>query len=78
MAVPELPDPVGPVVNAVTHTPLPARAAVAPAGRWYARREPYGDGGRGTVLLWPDTFTTISTRTRARPRYGCWSTRADG
>lgn len=24
---------------------------------WYRRRGPRGDGGRGTVLLWPDTFT---------------------
>ena len=25
--------------------------------RWYARRGPRGTGQRGTVLLWPDTFT---------------------
>ncbi|MFD0921911.1 FAD-binding and (Fe-S)-binding domain-containing protein [Saccharopolyspora rosea] len=24
---------------------------------WFARREPAGDGARGPVLLWPDTFT---------------------
>ncbi|WLW51647.1 FAD-binding and (Fe-S)-binding domain-containing protein [Streptomyces sp. YU58] len=63
---------LGPVVNALTHTPPLSRAAVAVAGvedrevplfagetlqRWFARHEPYGDGARGTVLLWPDTFT---------------------
>ncbi|TDC39201.1 FAD-binding oxidoreductase [Micromonospora sp. 15K316] len=25
--------------------------------RWFARRRPHGDGSRGEVLLWPDTFT---------------------
>ncbi|MEV6811574.1 FAD-binding and (Fe-S)-binding domain-containing protein [Micromonospora sp. NPDC051296] len=25
--------------------------------RWFARRNPGGDGSRGEVLLWPDTFT---------------------
>ncbi|MFU8871787.1 FAD-binding and (Fe-S)-binding domain-containing protein [Micromonospora sp. SL4-19] len=25
--------------------------------RWFARRTPGGDGARGEVLLWPDTFT---------------------
>ncbi|MFE9656461.1 FAD-binding and (Fe-S)-binding domain-containing protein [Micromonospora sp. NPDC006431] len=25
--------------------------------RWFARRTPGGDGSRGEVLLWPDTFT---------------------
>ena len=25
--------------------------------RWFARRTPAGDGSRGEVLLWPDTFT---------------------
>jgi FAD/FMN-containing dehydrogenase/Fe-S oxidoreductase len=63
---------LGPLVNALTHTPLLARAAVAVAGvedreiplfapqtlqQWFARHEPDGDGARGTVLLWPDTFT---------------------
>jgi FAD/FMN-containing dehydrogenase/Fe-S oxidoreductase len=64
---------LGPVVNAVTHAPLLSRAAMAVAGiekreiplfagetlqRWYARRGPRGNGERGTVLLWPDTFTS--------------------
>ncbi|GHB19140.1 dimethylmenaquinone methyltransferase [Streptomyces viridiviolaceus] len=63
---------LGPVVNALTHTPPLSRAAVAVAGvadrevplfagqtfrQWFARHQPYGDGERGTVLLWPDTFT---------------------
>ncbi|MDN0197467.1 FAD-binding and (Fe-S)-binding domain-containing protein [Streptomyces sp. S.PNR 29] len=63
---------LGPVVNALTHTPPLSKAAVAVAGvedrevplfagrtlqQWFAGREPYGDGERGTVLLWPDTFT---------------------
>ncbi|MDT0482321.1 FAD-binding and (Fe-S)-binding domain-containing protein [Streptomyces doebereineriae] len=63
---------LGPVVNALTHTPPLSRAAVAIAGvenrevplfagetlqQWFARHEPYGDGARGSVLLWPDTFT---------------------
>ncbi|WP_078491670.1 FAD-binding and (Fe-S)-binding domain-containing protein [Streptomyces yerevanensis] len=65
---------LGPAVNAVTHAPLLARAAVAVAGverrevplfadetlqQWFARHEPQGDGARGTVLLWPDTFTNF-------------------
>ena len=25
--------------------------------QWYARRGPRGDGHRGTVMLWPDTFS---------------------
>ncbi|MFC9915867.1 FAD-binding and (Fe-S)-binding domain-containing protein [Streptomyces sp. NPDC127197] len=64
----------GPVVNALTHTPGLSRAAVAVAGveqrevplfaaetlqQWFARHEPYGDTGRGTVVLWPDTFTNF-------------------
>jgi FAD/FMN-containing dehydrogenase/Fe-S oxidoreductase len=63
---------LGPVVNAVTHTPGLAKAARALAGvedrevplfagqtfqQWFAGHEPRGDGERGTVLLWPDTFT---------------------
>ncbi|MFC8360273.1 FAD-binding and (Fe-S)-binding domain-containing protein [Streptomyces griseorubiginosus] len=63
---------LGPLVNALTHTPPLSRAAVALAGvenrevplfagetlrQWFARHEPQGDGARGSVLLWPDTFT---------------------
>ncbi|MEU0104702.1 FAD-binding and (Fe-S)-binding domain-containing protein [Streptomyces sp. NPDC006251] len=63
---------LGPVVNALTHTPPLSKAAVAVAGvadrevplfagqtlqQWFRRHEPSGDGRRGTVLLWPDTFT---------------------
>jgi FAD/FMN-containing dehydrogenase/Fe-S oxidoreductase len=59
-------------VNALTHTPGVHRALAAAGGieprevplfvgetlqRWYARRGPRGDGRRGSVLLWPDTFT---------------------
>ncbi|RSM72393.1 FAD-binding oxidoreductase [Kibdelosporangium aridum] len=65
---------LGSVVNAFTHTPLLSRAAVAVAGvenreiprfaaeplyRWFSRRGPRGAGSRGTVLLWPDTFTNF-------------------
>lgn len=35
---------------------LPAFAAET-FQRWFARRAPGGDGSRGDVLLWPDTFT---------------------
>jgi FAD/FMN-containing dehydrogenase/Fe-S oxidoreductase len=60
------------VVNLLTHAPGTRRLAVAAAGvadreipafapetlqRWYARRGPRGSGERGSVLLWPDTFT---------------------
>ncbi|MFL6121028.1 FAD-binding and (Fe-S)-binding domain-containing protein [Actinophytocola sp.] len=60
------------VVNALTRVPLVRRLATRPAGladrevprfagetlqQWYARRGPRGSGERGTVLLWPDTFT---------------------
>ncbi|AQS67056.1 FAD-binding and (Fe-S)-binding domain-containing protein [Streptomyces pactum] len=63
---------LAPVVNALTHAPLLSKAAVAVAGvadrevplfaeqtfeQWFAHHEPDGDGRRGTVLLWPDTFT---------------------
>jgi FAD/FMN-containing dehydrogenase/Fe-S oxidoreductase len=63
---------LAPVVNAITHAPGLRRLAVAAAGvddreiplfagetlqQWFARREPAGDGARGEVLLWPDTFT---------------------
>ena len=66
---------LGPLVNALTHTPPLSRASVAVAGvenrvvplfagrtlqQWFAgRRETYGDGSRGSVLLWPDTFTNF-------------------
>ncbi|MGW1749272.1 FAD-binding and (Fe-S)-binding domain-containing protein [Streptomyces sp. NPDC002092] len=66
---------LGPLVNALTHTPPLSRAAVAAAGvenreiplfagrtlqQWFAGRgETYGDGSRGSVLLWPDTFTNF-------------------
>jgi FAD/FMN-containing dehydrogenase/ferredoxin len=60
------------VANTITHTPLLHRAAMLVGGledrevplfaaeslqRWYARRGPRGDGHRGTVMLWPDTFS---------------------
>ncbi|MFD5652763.1 FAD-binding and (Fe-S)-binding domain-containing protein [Streptomyces sp. NPDC127039] len=63
---------LAPVVNALTHAPLLSRAAVRVAGvadrevplfaertfeQWFAEHEPEGDGRRGSVLLWPDTFT---------------------
>ncbi len=38
------------------HRELP-RFAAEPFERWFARRTPRGDGARGTVVLWPDTFT---------------------
>ncbi len=63
----------GPLVNALTGTPGLARAATFLAGvdprrqvprfsaqtlqQWFAARSPGGDGHRGEVLLWPDTFT---------------------
>ncbi|NIH79731.1 FAD-binding and (Fe-S)-binding domain-containing protein [Amycolatopsis viridis] len=65
---------LAPVVNALTHTPGLARLATSAAGvehrelprfahqslqQWYARRGPRGSGARGTVLLWPDTFTNL-------------------
>ncbi|GIF02822.1 FAD-binding and (Fe-S)-binding domain-containing protein [Actinoplanes siamensis] len=62
------------LTNAATHAPVlgalvkrlggidPARDVprFARAGfkRWFRHRTPRGDGARGTVLLWPDTFTT--------------------
>ncbi|MFE0810742.1 FAD-binding and (Fe-S)-binding domain-containing protein [Streptomyces sp. NPDC058794] len=63
---------LAPVVNALTHAPLLSKAAVLVAGvadrevplfaertfeQWFERHEPEGDGRRGSVLLWPDTFT---------------------
>jgi FAD/FMN-containing dehydrogenase/Fe-S oxidoreductase len=65
---------LGPVVNALTHAPLLGRAATVLAGvanrevplfagqtlqQWFARRDPRDQGGRGSVLLWPDTFTNV-------------------
>ncbi|KXK63929.1 dimethylmenaquinone methyltransferase [Micromonospora rosaria] len=60
-------------VNALTHAPGLRRLAKTIGGidqrrdiplfapesfqRWFARRAPGGDGSRGEVLLWPDTFT---------------------
>jgi FAD/FMN-containing dehydrogenase/Fe-S oxidoreductase len=63
---------LAPVVNTVMHTPVLHRAAMLTGGlenrevplfasetlqQWYARRGPRGDGRRGTVVLWPDTFS---------------------
>ncbi|MEP7024044.1 MAG: FAD-binding and (Fe-S)-binding domain-containing protein, partial [Actinomycetota bacterium] len=63
---------LGPAVNALTHAPGLRRLSTWVAGveprevplfagetlqQWYARRGPQGTGERGTVLLWPDTFT---------------------
>ncbi|MFG1779501.1 FAD-binding and (Fe-S)-binding domain-containing protein [Micromonospora sp. NPDC049048] len=61
------------VVNALTQAPGPDRLAKLVGGidrrrdiplfapesfqRWFTRRTPNGDGSRGEVLLWPDTFT---------------------
>ena len=62
----------GRVVNALTGVRAVSRLATGVAGladrelprfagrtlqQWYARRGPRGSGERGTVLLWPDTFT---------------------
>ena len=60
-------------VNALAQAPGLSRIAKAVGGidqrrdipvfapesfqRWFARRTPKGDGSRGDVLLWPDTFT---------------------
>lgn len=63
---------LAPVVNTLAGLPLLSRLATAVAGvenreipafapetlqQWFARRGPRGTGKRGTVLLWPDTFT---------------------
>jgi hypothetical protein len=61
------------VVNAVTQSPVlrtvvKAAGGIAPERelplfadqrfpRWFGQRDPEGDGRRGQVLLWPDTFT---------------------
>jgi FAD/FMN-containing dehydrogenase/Fe-S oxidoreductase len=60
------------VVNALDHAPgirrlLPAMAGLEPREiplfaeetlqQWWSRRGPRGDGTRGSVMLWPDTFT---------------------
>ncbi|MFJ7219060.1 FAD-binding and (Fe-S)-binding domain-containing protein [Amycolatopsis sp. NPDC098790] len=62
----------GRVVNALTHAPGLSRLATLAAGvenrevplfagetlrQWFARGGPSGTGARGTVVLWPDTFT---------------------
>ncbi|AEK45212.1 FAD-binding and (Fe-S)-binding domain-containing protein [Amycolatopsis mediterranei] len=62
----------GRLVNALSHTRGLSRLATLAAGienreiprfaaqtlqQWFARREATGSGARGTVLLWPDTFT---------------------
>jgi Fe-S oxidoreductase len=39
------------------HRDLP-RFARADFKRWFRKRTPSGNGERGTVVLWPDTFTT--------------------
>ncbi|MFI7426841.1 FAD-binding and (Fe-S)-binding domain-containing protein [Micromonospora sp. NPDC049836] len=60
-------------VNALAHAPGLSRLAKTIGGidqrrdipvfarasfqRWFARHTPAGDGARGDVLLWPDTFT---------------------
>ncbi|MGH3471812.1 MAG: (Fe-S)-binding protein, partial [Nocardioidaceae bacterium] len=63
-------------VNALSHAPLlrdamPRLAGLEPREvplfasetlqQWWARRAPQEPGGRGTVLLWPDTFTNAFT-----------------
>ncbi|MCW3843734.1 FAD-binding protein [Micromonospora yasonensis] len=61
------------LVNALAHAPALGRLAKAAGGidqrrdipvfapqsfqRWFAGRTPGGDGSRGEVVLWPDTFT---------------------
>ncbi|GAB3926558.1 FAD-binding and (Fe-S)-binding domain-containing protein [Microlunatus endophyticus] len=63
---------IAPLVNRLSHTPGLHRLAIRLGGladreipifaeqtlqQWVAGRTPGGDGHRGTVLLWPDTFT---------------------
>jgi FAD/FMN-containing dehydrogenase/Fe-S oxidoreductase len=63
---------LAPVANAATQVPLLRKAATRLGGledrevplfaaqtlqQWYTARGPRGDGHRGTVLLWPDSFT---------------------
>ncbi len=61
------------VVNAVSHAPVLARVAKLVAGvdrrreipifatttfqQWFRDRTPRGNGSRGEIVLWPDTFT---------------------
>jgi Fe-S oxidoreductase len=67
---------LAPVVNAASHVPFLHRLATWAGGledrevplfatqtlqQWYAERGPRGTGERGTVLLWPDTFTNHFT-----------------
>ncbi len=67
---------LGPVLNALSHAPLLDRLGPRLAGleerevplfasetlqQWWSRRGPRGSGERGTVLLWPDTFTNSFT-----------------
>ncbi|RZQ64571.1 FAD-binding and (Fe-S)-binding domain-containing protein [Amycolatopsis suaedae] len=62
----------GRLVNALTHLPVLRKLATRTAGvadrdipsfasetlqHWFARQGSRGEGARGTVLLWPDTFT---------------------
>jgi Fe-S oxidoreductase len=64
------------LVNAASHTPGLGRLATWSAGledrevplfahetlqQWWAKRGPRGSGERGTVLVWPDTFTNAFT-----------------
>jgi FAD/FMN-containing dehydrogenase/Fe-S oxidoreductase len=63
---------MGWLANAVTHTPGLRKTAIAAAGvadreiprfanqtlrQWFNKRTTGGGGPRGTVMLWPDTFT---------------------
>ncbi len=65
---------LAPVVNRLLGVPGLARAATRAAGledreiprfahetlqQWWARRPPGAQGPRGTVLIWPDTFTNV-------------------
>ncbi len=62
----------GRLANLVSHAPGLSQLAVKAAGitdreiprlagqtfqQWFASHEPAGDGSRGSVLVWPDTFT---------------------
>jgi len=63
---------LGGFANTLTHAPALRRAAIAAAGvedrdipmfarqtlrQWFSAHTPVGSGARGTVMLWPDTFT---------------------